>query len=166
MPVVSNTSPILNLAIIQRLFLLHQQFGTIQIATAVFEELRVNEDLPGSDVIRDAIAREWIVVTQVEDIPLVQLLRQNLDPEEAETIALALAVQADWTLLDELEGRRIARSLGLKITGILGILLRSWRMCELSSVRPVMNELRDLAGFYIAPALLTEILIETGEIAP
>ncbi len=163
MPIVSNTSPILNLAIIGRLFLLHQQFGTIQIAKAVFEELRVNEDLPGSDVIREAIAREWIVVTQVEATPLVQLLRQSLDPGEAETIALALAVQADWTLLDELEGRR-ARSLGLNITGILSILLRSWRMGELSLVRPVMNELRDRAGFHIAPALFTEILMATGEI--
>jgi predicted nucleic acid-binding protein len=73
-------------------------------------------------------------------------------------------MQADWTLLDELEGRRIARSLGLNITGILGILLRSWRMGELSSVREVMNQLRERAGFHIAPALFMQILTETGEI--
>ena len=47
MPVVSNTSPILNLAVIGRLSLLHDQFGEILIPNAVLEELRIQEDLPG-----------------------------------------------------------------------------------------------------------------------
>ena len=158
------TSPILNLAIIGRLSLLSQQFGAIHIATGVLEELRVEEDLPGSEAIREAIASQWLIVVPIENTPFVQLLRQNLDRGEAETIALALTMQADWTLLDELEGRRIARSLGLNITGILGILMRSWRMGELSSVREEMNQLRDRSGFYIAPALFRQILTETGEI--
>jgi predicted nucleic acid-binding protein len=45
-------------------------------------------------------------------------------PGEAEAIALASELKADWTLLDERDGRRVAKSLGLKVTGILGILLR------------------------------------------
>jgi predicted nucleic acid-binding protein len=140
------------------------KFGTIHIATGVLEELRVGENLPGSEAIREAIASQWLIVAPIENTPFVQLLRQNLDRGFAETIALALVMQADWTLLDELEGRRIARSLGLNITGILGILLRSWRMGELSSVREVMNQLRERAGFHIAPALFMQILTETGEI--
>ena len=39
MPTVSNTSPILNLAIVDRLALLRQQFGQIQIPPAVLDEL-------------------------------------------------------------------------------------------------------------------------------
>jgi predicted nucleic acid-binding protein len=39
MPPVSNTSPLLNLAIIGRLSLLHQQFGEIWIPPAVVQEL-------------------------------------------------------------------------------------------------------------------------------
>ncbi len=54
MPVVSNTSPILNLAIVARLELLRRQFGKILIPNAVLEELKVNEERPGSQAIRKA----------------------------------------------------------------------------------------------------------------
>jgi len=40
MRVVSNTSPILNLAIIDQLALLHDQFGEVWIPAAVLSELR------------------------------------------------------------------------------------------------------------------------------
>lgn len=40
MPVVSNTSPISNLALIERLDLLRDQFGTILIPEAVERELK------------------------------------------------------------------------------------------------------------------------------
>jgi uncharacterized protein len=45
MPVISNTSPLLNLAIIEHLFLLPQQFGQIYIPAAVFAELKVTKHL-------------------------------------------------------------------------------------------------------------------------
>jgi hypothetical protein len=60
MPVVSNTSPILNLAIVDRLELLHRQFSEIIIPNAVLEELKVNEERPGSQAIREAISSGWI----------------------------------------------------------------------------------------------------------
>jgi len=47
MRAVSNTSPVLNLAIVGRLSLLRDQFGEIWIPQAVLDELRVEEDLPG-----------------------------------------------------------------------------------------------------------------------
>ena len=48
MLVVSNTSPILNLAIIDRLSLIREQFTTVIIPKGVLEELRVGEKLPGN----------------------------------------------------------------------------------------------------------------------
>lgn len=62
MPIVSNTSPILNLAIIGQLHLLRKQFGEIRIPPAVFEELRIEDDLPGSQALRDAISSGWLLV--------------------------------------------------------------------------------------------------------
>ena len=55
---------------------------------------------------------------------------------------LALQLDADWTLLDEREGRRIANSLGLRVTGVLGVLLRAWRAGELSSLRHVITPVK------------------------
>ena len=158
MPVVSNTSPILNLAIVDRLKLLHQQFGQIQIPALVLEELKVDEERPGSQSIQAAIADGWIKVQPVSNQTFVQLLRLTLDGGEAEALALALELQAEWVRLDERDGRRVAKSLGLQVTGVLGVLLKAKQSGELPSLQPVIEELTQNAGFRIAPELLTRIL--------
>ncbi|QLE59150.1 DUF3368 domain-containing protein [Nostoc sp. TCL26-01] len=160
MPVVSNTSPLLNLAIIDQLDLLRQQFGEILIPKAVLAELRVEEKLPGSAQLRQAIASGWVQVQDIENPSLVELLQRDLDRGEAEAIALALLLGADWILLDERDGRRIAKSLGLKVTGILGVVIRASRLGLVSSLPAVINQLREEAGFRIAPNLLAQILRE------
>lgn len=91
--------------------------------------------------------------------PLVQLLKQTLDRGESEAIALATELQADRMLLDEREGRKLAKSLELNVTGILGILLRAKHLGELESLQPVIDDLINKAGFQIAPKLLTQILM-------
>ncbi|HAG80878.1 MAG TPA: DUF3368 domain-containing protein [Cyanobacteria bacterium UBA12227] len=158
MPVVSNTSPILNLAIVDQLELLRWQFGEILIPHAVLDELKVNEERPGSQAIRQAISLGWVKTQELGNEPLAQLLKQTLDRGEAEAIALAIELKADWTLLDEREGRKVAKSLGLKVTGILGVLLRAKQVGELESLQPVLDELINKAGFRIAPELLTQVL--------
>jgi len=158
MPVVSNTSPILNLAIVDQLELLRHQFGEILIPSAVLEELKVDEERPGSQVIREAISSRLIQIREVNNESLAQLLKQTLDRGEAEAIALAIELNADWTLLDEREGRKVAKSLGLNVTGILGILLRAKQVGELESLRPIIDDLINKAGFRIAPELLAQIL--------
>ncbi len=163
MPIVSNTSPVLNLAIVGQLPLLRQQFGEIWIPPTVLDELRVEEDMPGSQSAREAMEEGWLRVEEVRSRPLVQALHRDLDKGEAEAIALALQVGAEWTLLDEREGRRTAKSLGLKVTGILGILLRAWREGELPSLRRAMEDLREKAGFHIGAELFAELLRESGE---
>lgn len=160
MPVVSNTSPILNLAIIGQLELIHQQFGQVQIPSAVLEELRVKEERPGSEAILAAIAAGWIQVQAINSPLPVQLLQQTLDRGEAEAIALAMDLQADWTLLDERDGRKVAKSLGLKVTGVIGILVRAKNMGELASLREVIDDLMTIAGFRIAPELLARVIAE------
>jgi uncharacterized protein len=54
-------------------------------------------------------------------------------------------------LLDEREGRKVAKSLGLKVTGILGILLRAKKLGEFESLQLVIDDLINKAGFRIAP---------------
>ncbi len=164
MPVVSNTSPLLNLAIINHLALMKQQFGEIIIPEGVLKELRTDENLPGSQQLREAIAEGWLIVTPVENQALVQLLRRELDRGESEAIALGIQLNADWLLLDEREGRRIARTLGLNLTGIIGIILRAWRQGQVSSVKELINQLRDQANFHIAANLEQQILRETNEL--
>jgi len=158
MLVVSNTSPILNLAIVGQLDRLRQQFGQIQIPPVVLDELKIAEDRPGSQPIQAAITAGWIQVQPVSNHSLVQLLRQTLDGGEAEAISLALELQSDWILLDERDGRKVAKSLGLQVTGVLGVLLRAKESGDLPSLQPVIADLTENAGFRIAPELLARVL--------
>ena len=163
MPVVSNTSPLLNLAIVGRLPLLRQQFGEVWIPPAVIEELRVEADLPGSHAVREAMDAGWLRVEEVQDQAVVRALRRDLDGGEAEAIALALQMKAIRVLLDEREGRRVAKSLGLKVTGVLGILLHARSEGHLQSLQEAMEELQEQAGFRIGQELFTHVLRKGGE---
>lgn len=157
---VSNTSPLLNLAIVDHLFLPEKQFQTVYIPEAVLAELRVNEDLKGSNHLKAALEKGWLKVQPVQNKALVQLLRRELDQGESEAIALAIEKQADLILLDEKEGRRIARTLNLKITGILGIAIKAWQQGDLESMPAFIQQLRTQAGFHISPNLEQQILAQ------
>jgi hypothetical protein len=163
MVVVSNTSPLLNLAIIGRLGLIADQFETVLVAPAVLEELRAHEDLPGSNLLEKAVNSGWIQQKQIIEDPTLQLMRRELHRGEAETIALALQLKADWVLMDEREGRKCAKSVGLKVTGVLGILLRAKNEGKISSLKEVIEELYKEAGFRIGDALIDKLLRVSGE---
>ncbi len=60
---VSNTSPLLNLAIINHLFLIKNQFGKILIPNGVLTELKINGNLPGSQQLQEAIKSNWITIS-------------------------------------------------------------------------------------------------------
>jgi hypothetical protein len=148
------------LAIVDQLELLHEQFGEILIPNAVLNELKIDEERPGSQAIRKAISSGWIQAQGVNNEPLAQLLKQTLDQGEAEAIAFAIEMKAAWTLLDEREGRKVAKSLGLKVTGVLGVLLRAKALGKIELLQPIIDDLINKAGFRIAPELLAQVLMQ------
>ncbi len=159
MPVVSNTSPILNLAIIGHLHLLPEQFSTVLIPEAVYTELKLDEDLPGSNDIRIAIKAGWLQVKPIQNKPFQESLSRDLDRGEAEAIVLAIETNAKRILLDEREARRIAKTLELSVTGILGILLTAQKAGGLSfTLAQLIKVLQEDAGFYLAESLIQTVL--------
>lgn len=163
MPTVSNTSPLLNLAVIGELPLIRMQFSTVLVPPVVVEEFRLDTERPGTGVLSRALDDGWIDVTEPDDAPLVRTLRQDIDRGEAEAIALATEVDADHLLIDERDGRNRARNLELEVTGVLGILLRAARKGTLSSLSDALDRLEEQAGFWIDPALRRQILDAQSE---
>jgi uncharacterized protein len=82
---------------------------------------------------------------------------------EAESIALALELQAGLILLDEREGRHLAQRLGLRVIGVVGVLLDGKSRGALDAVRPLLDDLRQIAGFYLGEAVYTRALRLAGE---
>ena len=158
MPSVADTSVVMNLAVIGRLVLLQEQFGTILVPRAVMEELRLDETLPGNSEIRQAIHDGWLQARETQQRALVTSLRSELHRGEAEAIALAAELDPDWLLLDERDARRVAKSHGLRVTGVLGILRRAWREKRIPSLRAAVTDLQTRAGFHLHKDLLDEFL--------
>lgn len=147
MIVISNTSPLTNLAAIGQFHLLHKLYKHIDIADGVWVELNAYEQSwPGSDQVANA---SWVKRRTVKNMQLVNSLHRDLDRGEAESIALALELSADLILLDERDGRHAARHLGLRVVGVLGILLEAKQTGLIETVRPHMDALRQTAGFYL-----------------
>lgn len=163
MLVISNTSPIMNLAIVDQLILLQKQFGEVIIPEAVVDELKLDTDYPGTDKIRTAISAGWIRVEKIKNTQLATALRRELDDGEAEAIALALQLNITEILMDERDGRSIAKSMGLSPVGVIGILLKAKEKGLIVSVKEILQKLRSEAGFYITEQLQKEILSRIGE---
>lgn len=162
MTIVSNTSPLTNLAAIGQFNLLQMLYAQIHIAQGVWEELNAKgHHWPGCNEVAHA---EWIQCHTVQNQTLVTLLRQDLDRGEAESIALATELNANFILLDEKEGRRVAQRLGFKKIGIIGVLLEAKAKGVIEVIQPHLEALRQKAGFYVSESFYRSVLILANEV--
>lgn len=155
MIVVSDTSPILNLAAADKVHLLQDLYGEIVIPPAVARELERN-GFPATPL------RTRVVAARDKD--QVEALREQLDPGEAEAIVLAGELMADLLLVDEKRGRRVAESRGLEVTGLLGVLAEAKARGLVAQCKPVLDEMIRVAGFWIGDDLRTHYLRSLDEL--
>jgi predicted nucleic acid-binding protein len=161
MIVVANTTPLIGLASIQRFDLLRQLFGEVYIAQAVYDEAVVAGREAGGAK-REVSTATWIKTVSVKDRLAVELLLDEMDLGEAETIVLACEIGADWVLMDEKKGRRKLTQLGLKEIGTVGILLKAKQVGLLSAIRPELEQLRQ-QSFSISQAVIDAVLRQANE---
>jgi len=160
MIVVSNTSPISNLAAIGQLGLLQQLYSNVIIPLAVYQEiLETGNTDPATLAIQNL---NWIQTRSVTNLPLLQTLQMNLDPGEAEAITLAVELNADRLIIDERRGRNEAIQVGLQVTGLWGILLAAKQQGLVPLLQPILDDLI-ANGFWVRKELYTEVLVLAGE---
>jgi predicted nucleic acid-binding protein len=92
----------------------------------------------------------------------VQLLLPTLDYGEAEVITLALEQNARLVLIDELTGRRVAQSLGLTITGSVGVLIQAKQLGEIKTIKPFLNAMTQ-QGIHFSQRFIAQVLQKVGE---
>jgi predicted nucleic acid-binding protein len=162
MTIVCNTSPLSNLAAINKLMLIREVYGRITIPEAVANEVaKVGTVYPQAGSIP---SQAWITICPVNNWRKVQQLQgKKLDRGEAEAIALALELDAELLIIDEQLGRKIALNEGLNITGLLGVLLEAKSKNLIFKIKPLMDDLMDQAKFRIASSLYLEVLRLAGE---
>lgn len=118
MIVVSDTSPLNYLVLIDAIDVLPQMFGQVHVPPAVMQEFQ-HPRTPEPVKHWAQSQPDWLIVhTPSADIAF----DLKLDPGETEAIALALELGAAAILVDERKGRQFAATQGLATLGTITVL--------------------------------------------
>lgn len=104
----------------------------------------------------------WIIVEAVLDAKKIELLQLELDLGEASAIALAVEKENSLLIIDERKGRAVAKRMGIKITGILGLLIKAKELGKIENVKPFLEKLENV-NFRVSPKLKVQILKKVNE---
>jgi len=146
--IISDTSCLIAFSKIDKLDLLKDLYHEIVITTDVYQEF--NGSLP-----------EWILITEVKDKQKQIDFEKRLDKGEASSIALALETENATLIIDEIKGRKIAKSYNINIIGTIGIILLADRKGLTSDVTGIILRLVN-NGFRLSNKLLNKIIEEYG----
>jgi predicted nucleic acid-binding protein len=118
--IVCDTGPLLHLREADSLDLV-KAAGSVAIPPTVYSEL------VGLDPFWREEKPAWVNITVLDSSSSEASLRWMqaglLDPGEAQALALALQIKADWLLTDDTAARLVAQQHGLEVHGSLGVIL-------------------------------------------
>lgn len=164
MIIVSDTSPITNLAAIGQLDLLHQLYSRVIIPQAVFNEMvGIDKVVPGAVEVQQLSWIQTQTIVNSQQVTEIQENQNNIDLGEAEAIILSLELKADLLLMDERRGRTVATSYRLNVTGLLGVLLQAKKQGLIPAIKPLIDRLIATADFRVSQELYTIVLQSANE---
>ena len=147
--ILSDTSCLILLEKIGELDLLHEVFGEILITQEIADEYGLN--FP-----------EWISVQNSTNKNYQKILEASVDKGEASAIALAVELVDCLLIIDDLKGRNLAETLGIKITGTFGVILEAKFSDKIDSVKPLLAKIKQ-TDFHFSKELEEKILAKANE---
>lgn len=119
MIIISNTTPLNYLVLIEQQDLLRALFGRVIIPQGVLEELQRDKT---PQTVKEWVAKrpEWLEVRAVQSASSRE--PDNLDAGEREALLLAEEISADALLMDDKDGRKEAAKRNMVIIGTLGVI--------------------------------------------
>ncbi len=149
--VVADSSPIIALDQIGLLENLPLVFRAIHVPPSVAAEISPSVSLPA-----------WLHVTAPDPLTPVPVFPARLGPGERDAFLLAVALQADIILLDDLPARNFAVSQGRRVLGTLGLLLAFKKSGIIDTVEHYIDDLI-AHRFRVDAPIRNEILKIAGE---
>jgi predicted nucleic acid-binding protein len=151
MLVVSDATPLQALVRLGHVQVLPALYEQIVIPPAVASELS-HRNTPTEVRVWLATKPPWLSITAPAHVSPTLASGAG----EREAISLAMELHADYLLVDDKEARTVARSLGLQITGTIGILELAAAK-NLILIRPAIQKLRE-TGFFIDEDIIAKVL--------
>jgi len=149
--IVSDSTALIILFDLDRTELLENLFDIVHISPIVLDEISVKYPI---------VLPSFMRVTRLRDDELFNSLSMLLDPGESEAIALAKELNLA-IIVDEKKGRKIAKGIGLRVIGLLGLVYLNVKKGFLSRDEAV-NFLDDAIthGYRISQKMIDDILGE------
>jgi uncharacterized protein len=117
------------------------------VPQAVYHEIAVpSAGEPGAQEMQRL---SWIITHTVADQRLVHSLCVELGRGEAKAIACASELNTELLLVDEERGRAITQRLGLRVIGLLGVLIEAQHRGLIDTVNSILDALVNRAGFWV-----------------
>jgi predicted nucleic acid-binding protein len=153
--VVVNSTPIISLSIIDQLDLLKKLYNEIYIPQAVYDEVCVKgESQIGAKTLQEA---NFIKTLSIKNDEARRFFSASLHRGEVEVMILAQELEADLLIIDDYQARKHAKYLDFKITGTLGILIKSKEANHIKKIKPLVDRLIE-NDIYIGDNLYRKIL--------
>lgn len=154
--VVSNTSPVSCLISLGRLDLLSILFEEVLIPDAVVEELKQHPRFDAQEQLQTALSEGILKIHSVSNFSMRSAMMLDLDPGESEAICLTIEQEADSVFIDEKDGRKMARRMGLDCKGTIWLLSQAKKQGQIASLRDALNTLVQKHAFALDSALIDE----------
>ena len=144
--VVTDSTVLIYLSKIDRLFLLNDSFDIVLVPDAVYEEVvteGIEHGYSDALAVRDA---DFLKREEVEDNEKIEDLRESAKLGIGECEAITLAQQRDaYCLTDDHRARKTADSLGVTVGGTIYVLLESLKqeVLDLEEYEKALTELAD-----------------------
>ncbi|MBK0382275.1 DUF3368 domain-containing protein [Pedobacter sp. SD-b] len=124
----------------------------LQVVTTTEIAAEYKEDLP-----------TWITIQNVINRDLIKTFQNIVDLGESSAIALANEINHSFIVIDDLQARKFASSLGLNVKGTIGVLLEAKQNEVIQTIKPYLDKIQK-TNFRISDYLIVKILESAGEI--
>lgn len=104
----------------------------------------------------------WIKVESVKDHKYIKFIGTQVDIGEATAIALAAEKEDPLLILDDLKARKIARRLGMRFTGTLGVINKAKELHIIDRIKPLIDQLKE-TDFRISENVIEDLLKRNSE---
>jgi len=166
---IINASPIIYLGKIGAITLLPKLFSRCYTTTIVKKEVLRDENVPEFLILEECFS-DWLTIKDPSYRQLIKRLEDlQIHSGEASIIALGKEMQEkaeeNIIIIDDLTVREIARTLELKITGTLGIILKALhqRLIMKKECKYFLQFLIENTTFRISTTMFSKILKEIDE---
>jgi predicted nucleic acid-binding protein len=147
--IIGDSSALITLAMIDKLYLLEELYSTLYVPQAVYDEVTII-DRPQRDKLKAFLKDKIKVVNPT-------ITKVGLGLGELEAITLYKELEADILLIDDNRAKNYAKVNGVNVIGSLGILIQAKKEGYIQKVKPLLEQISN-SQIYIASSLIEKVL--------